>query len=231
MFGDAHERTLDALGSLAVTTLELPERESARRMFRQVYEQRRTVSVARAATADAATNLAVTEDDPGEVVRLLTEAYRIRVAAQRPGHQRTLRSLRSLLIAHLRDMGEASPDSEAIAVAEPALALPDGIRPEEIRLDADDMDVRLELFDLATTYYDRQLKLSGSDSTDTALAICYLAHATAALDQMDLQFDEAWALIDNGAEALADDLGPNHPASVAADEVRRWITILGADRT
>jgi hypothetical protein len=47
---------------------------------------------------------------------------------------------------------------------------------------------------------------------------------------MDLQFDEAWALIDNGAEALADDLGPGHPASVAADEVRRWIAMLGAGR-
>jgi hypothetical protein len=231
VFGDAHDRTLDALGSLAVTTLELPDRGSARRMFRQVYEQRHTVPAARAATADAAANLAATEDDPGEVIRLLTEAYRIRVVAQRPGHRRTLRSLRSLLIAHLRDLGEAPPDAEPIGAVEPVPALPDGVRPAEIRLDADDMDDRLELFELATTYYDRQLILSGSDSTDTAVAICYLAHATAALDQMDLQFDEAWALIDNGAEALADDLGPGHPAGVAADEVRRWITILGADRS
>lgn len=43
--------------------------------------------------------------------------------------------------------------------------------------------------------------------------------------------DESWALIEHGAEALADDLGPDHAAGVAADEVRCWIAILGADRT
>jgi tetratricopeptide (TPR) repeat protein len=227
--GDAHERTLDALGSLAVTTLELPDRDGARRMFRQVYEQRRATPAARAATADAAANLAATEDEPGLVLRLLTEAYQIRVAAQGPPHPRSLRSLRSLLIEHLRGLGEAPPDTDPIGTIELAPTLPEGIRPEGIRLDADDMDERIELFNLASTYYDRQLKRSGENSTDTALAICYLAHATAALDQMDLQFDEAWNLIDNAAEGLEDDFGPGHPATVAADELRRWIASLGVD--
>ncbi|MCZ7424142.1 toll/interleukin-1 receptor domain-containing protein [Micromonospora sp. WMMA1949] len=229
MHGDAHERTLDALGSLAVTTLELPDRDGARRMFRQVYEQRRTAPAARAATADAAANLAAVEDDPARALRLLTEAYQIRVAAQGPAHPRSLRSLRSLLIEHLRGLGEAPPDAEPIGTVEQAPALPDGVRPEQVRLDADDMDERVELFDFASTYYDRQVKRSGEDSTDSALAICYLAHATAALDQMDLQFDQAWPLIDNAAEGLEDDLGPGHPASVAADEVRQWIATLGGD--
>jgi tetratricopeptide (TPR) repeat protein len=228
--GEAHERTLDALGSLAVTTLRLPDRDRARRLFRQVYERCRTVPAGGAAIADAATNLAAAEDDPALVLRLLTEAYQLRVAAQGPAHPRTLRSLRSLLIEHLRGLGEAPPDAEPIGTVEQAPALPDGVRPEQIRLDADDMDERVELFDFASTYYDRQRQRSGTDSTDTALAICYLAHATAALDQMDLQFDEAWPLIDNAAEGLEDDLGPRDPASAAADEVRRWIASLGGQQ-
>ena len=60
---------------------------------------------------------------------------------------------------------------------------------------------------------------------------CPSAHAMAALDQMDLQFDQAWALIDNAAEGLEDDLGRHHPASVAADIIRRWIASLGGDLT
>ncbi|GAB3967033.1 hypothetical protein [Plantactinospora veratri] len=151
------------------------------------------------------------------------------MATQGPAHPRTLRSLRSLLIEHLRGLGGAPLDTEPITAVEQALALPDGVRPEEIRLDADDMDERLKLFDFASTYYDRQFKRSGENSTDTARAICYLAHATAALDQMDLQFDEAWALGDNAAEGLEDDVGPNHPATVAADKIRRWIASLGHD--
>jgi hypothetical protein len=226
--GDAHERTLEALGSLAATTLRLPDRDRARRLFRQVYERRSTApAAARAAIADAATNLAAAEDDPALVLRLLTEAYQLRVAAQGPAHPRTLRSLRSLLIEHLRGLEEAPPDAEPIGTVEQAPALPDGVRPEQIRLDADDMDERVELFDFASAYYDRQMQRSGQDSTDTALAICYLSHATAALDQMDLQFDQAWPLIDNAAEGLEDDLGPRHPATMAADDVRRWIASLG----
>ncbi|GIM95511.1 hypothetical protein Ato02nite_073040 [Paractinoplanes toevensis] len=217
--GDAHERTLDALGSLAVTTLELGDRDRARQLFRQVYDHGRS--------ADAATNRAAAEDDPDLVVSLLTEAYEMRVARPGPAHPRTLRSLRSLLIEQLRRAGSAPAGAEPLGVLEPAATLPDGVRPEDVRLDADDMDERAELFEFASTHYDQQVKLSGTDSTDTALAIGYLAHATAALDQMDIQFDEAWALIDNAADGLAEDLGPDHPAGVAADLVRRWIATLG----
>lgn len=222
--GDDHERTLDAYESLAVTMLELSDRDGARRIFRQVYEQHRAAPVARAATAAAAENSAAAEDDPDLVLRLLAEAYRIRVDVQGPAHPRTRRSLRSLLIGRVRGLDEAP-----LGAVEPTADLPGGVLPEDIRLDADDMDERIELFGLASTYYDRQLKRSGSDSTDTALALCYLAHATAALDQMDLQFDQAWVLIDNAAEGLEDDHGPDHPDTVAADRIRRWIASLGGE--
>ncbi|GAB3967030.1 hypothetical protein GCM10027615_15640 [Plantactinospora veratri] len=76
--GEAHERVLDALSSLAVAMLESGDRVGARRLFRQVYELHRTAPAARAATADAAANLAAAEDDPVRVLRLLTEAYQIR---------------------------------------------------------------------------------------------------------------------------------------------------------
>jgi hypothetical protein len=127
-----------------------------------------------------------------------------------------------------RRLGDPPAGAEPVAAVP---TLPDGVRAQDVRLDADDMDQRIELFEFASAHYDRHRQRSGSDSTDTALAICYLAHATAALDQMDLQFDQAWALIDNAADGLEDDLGPRHPASVAADRVRRWIAALGGDPT
>src|SRR5260221_230923 len=105
--GDGHECTLDALSSLAATVLKLPDRDTAR----QVYEQRRTMPGARAATADAAENLAATEDDPGQIIELLTEAYRTRLDAQGPGHPRTARSPGILLVELLRHAGAAPPGS------------------------------------------------------------------------------------------------------------------------
>ncbi len=227
--GDTHERTLDALSSLAATVLKLPDHDTARQLYRQVYERRRTMPGARVATADAAENLAATEDDADRIIELLTEAYRTRLDAQSPGHPRTARSLRILLVELLRHIGAAPTGSAPLAVVEEAPALPDGVRPGDIRLDDEDMDERIALFELANTYYDTQLGQFGSDATQTSVAICYLAHALAALDQMDVQFDQAWALIDDAAEGLEIDLGPEDPASRAADAIRRWIAALGPD--
>jgi tetratricopeptide (TPR) repeat protein len=225
--GDTHERTLDALSSLAATVLKLPDHDTARRLYRQVHEQRRTMPGPRAAAADAAENLAATEVDLDRIVELLTEAYRTRLDAQGPGHPRTARSLRILLVELLRHAGAAPPGSAPLSVVEEAPALPDGVQPGQIRLDDEDMGERIALLELANTYYDSQLAQFGSDATRTSVAVCYLAHALAALDQMDVQFDQAWTLIDDAAEGLEIDLGPGDPASRAADAIRRWITALG----
>ena len=183
---------------------------------------------AQVATADAAENLAATEDDPNRVIELLTEAYRTRLDAQGPGHPRTARSLRILLVELLRHADAAPPGSAPLGVVEETPALPDGVHPGQIRLDADDMDERIALLELASIYYDTQLaQSSGPDATRTSVAVCYLAHALATLDQMDVQFDEAWTLIDDAAEGLEIDLGPDDPASQAADSIRRWIAALG----
>lgn len=183
MHRGTHERTLDALSSLAATVLKLPDRDTVRQLYRQVYERRRPMPGAQAATADAAENLAVTEDDPNRVIELLTEAYRTRLDAQGPGHPRAPRSLRILLVELLRHADTASPGSAPLDVVEEAPALPDGVQPGQIHLDAEDMDERIALFDLASTYYDTQLaKSSGPDATRTSVAVCYLAHALATLD-------------------------------------------------
>lgn len=225
--GDGHERTLDALSSMAATVLKLPDRDTARQLYRQVYEQRRTMPGASVATADAAENLAATEDDPGQIIELLTEAYRTRLDAQGPGHPRTARSLRILLVELLRHVGAAPPGSAPLGIVEEAPALPNGVQPGQIRLDDEDMDERVALLELASTYYDTQLAQSGPDATRTSVAVCYLAHALAALDQMDVQFDQAWTLIDDAAEGLEIGLGPDDPATRAADAIRRWIAALG----
>jgi hypothetical protein len=88
------------------------------------------------------------------------------------------------------------------------------------------MDERVALLELASAYYDTQLAQSGPDAIRTSVAVCYLAHALAALDQMDIQFDQAWALIDDAAEGLQIGLGPGDPATRAADAICRWIAAL-----
>ena len=225
--GEAHERTLESLSSLAATMLALQRHDTARRMYRQVYEHRHRLPGAVA--ADAADNLAAAEDDSELVAQLRSEAYGIRLAVQGPGHPRTLRSLRLLLGELLRADVAASSGPVRATVTEPAQALPAGICPEDIRLDDDHMDARVELFEVAGAYYDRQLAQFGPDAVQTASAVVMLAHALAALDQFDLQFDQAWTLVDDAADGLETDLGVDHPASRAADAVRRWIAVIGPD--
>jgi Tetratricopeptide repeat len=230
VYGDEHPLTLDALNNLAATVLRLPDREAARHMFQQVYQERRRLLGARAATADAAENLAVTVDGPEHVSELLTDAYRIRLRAQGPPHPATERTLRRLLTTLLRQAGEpaATAPVPAVLEAEVVEVLPAGMELGEIRLDDERMDERIELLDLAIQVYDARLAAHGPDDPKTMAAVCYLAHAHAALGQMDRQVEEAWTLIDDAAEGLESILGTDDPAARTADELRSWIASIGS---
>lgn len=239
LYGEAHARTLDALNNLAATTLQLSDPDGARRMLRTVHHTRQRLLGPLPHTADAAENLAAVVEDPDEAADLLTEAYRIRLHTQGPPHPSTLRTLHHLLAALLeRDGEQASPlrpgqpetISARFATTEVAETLPAGLTPGQIRLDDEHMDERIAVLEAAMRVYDVRLAALGPDDAATMVAVGHLAHAHAALDQFDGQYEEAWVLIDDATTGLELTLGTGDAATVAADEVRTWIAGLGSGR-
>ncbi|MFE2070599.1 tetratricopeptide repeat protein [Streptomyces sp. NPDC059467] len=236
LYGEDHPRTLDALNNLAATALQLSDLTGARRMFRTVHRTRRRVLGPLPHTADAAENLAAVVEDPGEAADLLTEAYRIRLHTQGPPHPATLRTLRRLLASLLARDGEQAPPlqpdttSARFATTEVADTLPAGLEPGQIRLDDERMDERIAVLDAAMRVYDIRLAAHGPDDVATMTAVGHLAHALAALDQFDDQYEEAWVLVDDATTGLELALGTDDDATAAADEVRTWIAGLGSGR-
>jgi tetratricopeptide (TPR) repeat protein len=230
IYGQEHARTLDALNNLAVTTLHLHDRAGAREMFRDVHRIRRRLLGPRPPTADAADNLAATVDDAREAADLLVEAYRIRLPTQGPPHPATERTLHRILASLLREEGVNAPGTAAPArteTIEVVEVLPAGMDLGRIRLDDERMDQRIERLQLAIRVYDERLATYGPDDPATMIAVCYLAHAQAVLDQFDDQIEQAWVLIDDATAGLELTLGPDDPSTRAADELRRWISTVG----
>ncbi|MEW1719756.1 toll/interleukin-1 receptor domain-containing protein [Streptomyces sp. NPDC093109] len=237
LYGEDHARTLDALNNLAATTLRLSDPAGARRMLRTVHETRRRLLGPLPHTADAAENLAGVVEDPDEAADLLTEAYRIRLHTQGPPHPSTLRTLHHLLAALLERDGEQAPPlqhghpgtvSTRFATTDVAETLPAGLTPGQIRLDDERMDERIAVLEAAIRVYDARLAALGPDDVATMTAVGHLAHAHAALDQFDGQYEEAWVLIDDATTGLELTLGTGDAATVAADGVRIWIAGLGS---
>ncbi|MEU6198633.1 toll/interleukin-1 receptor domain-containing protein [Streptomyces sp. NPDC047061] len=242
LYGEAHARTLDALNNLAATTLQLSDRTGARGMLRTVHRTRQRLLGPLPHTADSAENLASVVEDPDEAADLLTEAYRIRLHVQGPPHPSTLRTLHHLLAVLLeRDGEQTSPlqprrhgEPETVparfATTEVAETLPAGLAPGQIRLDDEHMDERIAVLEAAMRVYDVRLAALGPDDVATMIAVGHLAHAHAALDQFDGQYEEAWVLIDDATTGLELTLGTGDAATVTADEVRTWIAGLGSGR-
>lgn len=132
----------------------------------------------------------------------------------------------------LRRRAELHGDAEAPDVEPPRVV---EVAPAEIqrdvgtvRLDDEGMDDRIALLQLTIADHDRCLAVCGPEDPTTMVAISWLAHAHAALDQMDSQVDEGWRLASDAAEGLAELLGPDAPDALMADRVRTWIG--GLDR-
>ncbi|WP_035851002.1 tetratricopeptide repeat protein [Kitasatospora azatica] len=239
LYGEAHACTLDALNNLAATTLQLSDPAGARGMLRTVHRTRQRLLGPLPHTADAAENLAAVVEDPNEAADLLTEAYQIRLHTQGPPHPSTLRTLHHLLATLFERDGEQAPTLQhgrpetvaaRFATTEVAETLPAGLVPGQIRLDDELMDERIAVLEAAIRVYDVRLAALGPDDVATMIAVGHLAHAHAALDQFDGQYEEAWVLIDDATTGLELTLGTGDAATVAADEVRTWVASLGSDR-
>jgi hypothetical protein len=189
-------------------------------MFAELVDTRRETNGRSVDTAAALENLASVTEEPSERVELLEEAYRIRLAVQGPAHPATRRSLGVLLGALMPHGPSQGGDWSG---AEPVEILPAVMTLGTVRLDADDMDQRIADHDLAGAWQEHCVATSGPDAPVTMVAVCYLAHAHALLDQFDAQIHGAWALVNDAAQGLELDLGPAHPTSIAADQLLTWI--------
>ncbi|TCO55822.1 tetratricopeptide repeat protein [Actinocrispum wychmicini] len=213
--GPGSPRTTDALNNIAAT-LSHTDRGRAHALFREVHAAR-LAEANDAETAGALENLAVTSDEPA---RFLIDAYRLRLAAQGPDHPATQRVLRFLL--------QPGAGTSTMVTAQVVDVLPAGLELDGIRLDrarADELD---QLHERARDHYDQCYAEFGPDDARTMVAVCYLAHAHAAIDQLDQQADEAWILIDDAAQGLHETLGPDAPETRAAWRLHEWIAGIRA---
>ncbi|MEM8926025.1 MAG: toll/interleukin-1 receptor domain-containing protein [Actinomycetota bacterium] len=215
----ADPRILDALNNLAASLVER-DPPAARARFRELLERRRRLSGPSAAVADTLENLALVTDERAERIGLFEESYRIRLSIQGPAHPRTRLTLRCLLGTLQSENGAVNGRASG---HEPVEVLPAELHLGSIRLDADDMDERIETHDLAMAWQEHCVDRKGADAVITMTAVCYLAHAHALLGQFDDQLQTAWVCAKDAAQGLTLELGPEHEAAVAADRLVVWL--------
>jgi tetratricopeptide (TPR) repeat protein len=225
--GDGHPRTLDALTNVAAAHAGVGERDIAAELLRTVLLGWSRVDPDHVEAARAAENLALFTADRADAARLLDKAYRIRVLIHGPWRRATLATLNRLLQAeageHHDGNNGGAGDPGTTEVVE---AVPPELELVTVRLDDDDMDARVDTLTLAASRYDTALAACGPDAVETMIAVSRLAHAHAALDQFDVQTEQAWVLADDAAEGLTVLLGAGHPAAVLADRIRTEIARL-----
>ncbi|MET9357458.1 toll/interleukin-1 receptor domain-containing protein [Streptomyces sp. NPDC006617] len=234
--GSRHPQYADELNNMGVTALALG-RADARDWFRQAHRLREEMlGPDHPETLDALENLLTTDwtqalDPSGSstVADRLTGVYWTRVRHQGPGHPDTLRTVRHCLIARqhaLPPTGSAAPPA-----ARPVEVLPAGLTAGGVRLDAHDMDLRVETFELACAVHETSAPdpLEGDEQVRALVVQCWLAHATAAMDQLDAQFDAALAIAEDAEILLVQELGRDHETAVGASTLRGWLEQLVDD--
>jgi tetratricopeptide (TPR) repeat protein len=218
--GDDDPYALEALNNLGAGQLAAGKRAAARATFARVYDgRRRAFGENHPATIGALENLAITEGD----AMVLGDVYRRRVLGFDPGGPAALRSLHNLLIGLGGASGAPDPERQPpVAVAAGAVC-PDA----EVLTPLEDFDAntdrRVALFELAHRGHEAGVASFGPDAPGTMMALCRLAHATAALRQLETQIDDAVMLIDDASDGLRESLGANHPDAVLAERLREWI--------
>ncbi|MFF7546449.1 tetratricopeptide repeat protein [Streptomyces canus] len=238
--GNRHPQYADALNNMGVTALALGRADAAD-WFRQAHRLRREVlGRDHPETLDALENLLTREgrqppDSSGTptVADQLTDIYWARVRHEGPGHPDTRRTLRHCLMARQQALSPAGSAAQPAAPqsARPVEVLPAGLSPGGVRLDAQDMDLRVETFELACALHESLAPdpLDGDEQVKALVVQCWLAHATAAMDQMDAQFDAALAIAEDAETLLVQELGRDHEAAVGASALRDWIERLVDD--
>lgn len=225
VYGPSHPATLYALHSVGVSEDAVGDPQAAHRTFAEVHRMRAEVLGPRHPdTLTALENAAVTSGDDEQALAILEQVYRDRLAAQGPAHPQALRTLRTLLAWRARSLGPdsgTSPPRTRMPTADPAGGL---LR--TARLDDPVMDSRVATFELACRIHESAAALAGDASVEALWYRCLLAHATAALDQLDRQYEDALVLIEDAVAGLVEALSAHHERTRAAGLLREWIEEL-----
>ncbi|MGL5825356.1 MAG: tetratricopeptide repeat protein [Nocardioides sp.] len=215
LLGPDSPASLDALNNVGASMVALQRLDEARGIFADVLEGRRSVlGEHHPDTLSARENLVLAAPKLDRAV--LGDIYAARVAGQGPGHPDTIRTLRNLVCAWTDGRDRSGFEPVAVLTSEILVGRP--------RLDTWDVDLRIAIFTAAAAAHQGRVDADGPDHPDTLRALCRLAHATALLDQLDAQLDNAAVLAADAAEGLADELGARHPDAALAAAVHAWIS-------
>jgi hypothetical protein len=225
--------TLDCLTTIGGRLLDLGDAASALGTYQYVWERRvATLGADHPDTIGAAENIVLARRSL-EARHTFHAAYADRLRVQGPDHPEAAHTLLRLLAADLQDSVDyARPDQET---SPSPSELPDGLGPENVRLDGDHAELFGEVVPLAVRLQDRETVAFGPDHPRAMRATVLLAHALAAADQLDGQLEHARILVEDAREGLADwaARAPHEvePADLEiAETVHHWILgLLGED--
>ncbi|MFE0276370.1 tetratricopeptide repeat protein [Streptomyces sp. NPDC058992] len=238
VLGTRHPQYADALNGMGTTAYALGHRAEAADWFDRAYRLRRDLyGEQHGDTLDALENrlVAASADHDGtagpdrEEEEGFREVYRCRLDLQGPSHPATVTTLRHCLVACRRGTaadGPAGDEGPLPPRMEPVQTLPHGVTSGGVRLEADDMDRRIETFELACSAQELMADSGEDDEVRALMTQLWLAHATALMDQMDGQRDVALAVAEDTEAGLARELGRDHPLTRTASSLYRWIEEL-----
>ncbi|MET9850456.1 toll/interleukin-1 receptor domain-containing protein [Streptomyces ossamyceticus] len=239
VLGTRHPQYADALNGMGTTAYALGHRAEAADWFDRAYRLRRDLyGEQHGDTLDALENrlVAASADHagtagPGLEEECFREVYRWRLDLQGPSHPATVTTLRHCLVACRRGTaadGPAGDEDPTLPTPrmEPVQKLPHGVASGGVRLEADDMDRRIEIFELACSAQELMGDSGEDDEVRALMTQLWLAHATALMDQMDGQRDVALAVAEDTEAGLARELGRDHPLTRTATSLYRWIEEL-----
>jgi tetratricopeptide (TPR) repeat protein len=231
--GSQHPHYADAMNGMGASAYALGLIADATAWFDQAYQLRlHLFGPDHGDTLDALENRLIAAaatgepDDPG-----LRDVYRRRVDLQGPSHPATIAALRHCLIAYrppsARDDHADQPyPTDRPHPGEPVDSLPHGTAPSGFRLEAEDLDQRIETFELACAVHQSMADSGEEDEVDALFVQLCLAHATALMDQLDEQRDAALAIAEDSEAGLARELGRDHPLTRTATSLHQWIELL-----
>nr|WP_275408640.1 tetratricopeptide repeat protein [Streptomyces sp. SID9124] len=221
VLGTRHPRYADALNAMGASAYARGRRAEAADWFDRAHRLcLELYGPEHGDTLDALENALVARG--GEEAAGFREVYRRRVDLQGPAHPSTVTTLRHCVLSRRPEAAGTGPGRRLPDLMEPADSFPPGAEPGRVRLDAADMDARIELFEWACAAHEAM-----ADYDEDALVVqLWLAHATALMDQFDDQREVALAIAEDSEAGLLRELGRDHPLTRTATSVHRWIERL-----
>ncbi|GAA2985083.1 FxSxx-COOH system tetratricopeptide repeat protein [Streptomyces drozdowiczii] len=221
VLGTRHPRYADALNAMGASAYARGRSAEAADWFDRAHRLRLELyGPEHGDTLDALENALVARG--GEEAAGFREVYRQRVDLQGPAHPSTVTTLRHCVLSLRPQAADAGPGGRLPDLMEPADSFPPGAEPGRVRLDAADMDARVELFEWACAAHES----AAHPGKDALVVQLWLAHATALMDQFDDQREVALAIAEDSETGLVRELGRGHPLTRTATSVHRWIERL-----